>query len=52
MPEFSVWVYEVAEGAGRIDQVLPEFNPDLNRLAGMYPEAIYFYAELTTEEEA
>lgn len=38
----DVWVYDGCA----IDQVIPEFNPDLNMLAGMYPDAIYFYAEL------
>lgn len=42
MASEMVWVYY--EGA--IDQVLSEHNPDLNMLAGMYPDAIYFYAEL------
>lgn len=41
-----VWVYY----NDAIEQVKEEFNPDLNMLAGMYPDAIYFYAGLVTDE--
>lgn len=48
-----IWIYHEDEEDGEkfwiLEQILEEFNPDPNMLAGMYPEAIYFSAELVME---
>jgi hypothetical protein len=35
---------------GVIEQVLEEFNPDISVLADKWPDAIYFYGALVTDE--
>jgi hypothetical protein len=47
-----VWVYYRTSPVdfGTIDQVVTEYNPDLNMLADKYPDAIYFYAELSADD--
>lgn len=46
-----LWVYQEHDGvepSTSIGDIIEEFN-DVGMLAEMYPNAIYFYAELTTD---